>query len=309
MDEAARFRRSFGRAHAGHPACLRDEWLAHPCTDGRGRPVPRPTVWSRRNGPWQRHQLIFVGAAPGNAGGRGAGRLGAHGTRIPFGGDIAGANLDVLLGSVGCDRNHTFLTAALNQLPAAGGGEPALAEMLAPVGAYPSSLHLLRDTVLACGPRLVVALGLVGLRALAAALQLPGAAARPARLPASAALERAGIARGVLTPWPATIPLASGFRQAWQRAWTEPPALHVLLLTHPSGQNMSPFARADTQFHTRMVAARAQLRAAVARLLAWPLPDVRPPLPRDGIYALPEWRELIAPRHEQLDALWRERGL
>jgi uracil-DNA glycosylase len=113
---------------------------------------------------------MFVGAAPGNAGGKGGGLLGAHGTRIPFGGDIAGANLDALLGSIGLDRNHTFLTAALNQLPAAGGGEPATAEIMAPVGAWRSSLHLLRATVLACGPVLIVALGNVAIRALVAAL-------------------------------------------------------------------------------------------------------------------------------------------
>src|SRR5690606_15560808 len=93
MDEDARFREIYRRAHARHPACLNDEWLSQPCTDARGRVAPRPIVWSRRNGPWRRHQLLFVGSAPGNAGGKGAGELGAHGTRIPFGGDIAGANL------------------------------------------------------------------------------------------------------------------------------------------------------------------------------------------------------------------------
>ncbi|MEO5509072.1 MAG: uracil-DNA glycosylase family protein, partial [Longimicrobiales bacterium] len=139
------------------------------CRAKDGSPV-RPLVWSRRNGPWHRVETIFIGAAPGNAGGKGSGDQGAHGTRIPFGGDIAGANLDALLGSVGIDRNNTFLVAALNQLPAAGGGEPTLQEMLAPVGDYENSFELLRDTVVATGPALVVTLGIAGLRAFATAV-------------------------------------------------------------------------------------------------------------------------------------------
>jgi len=265
-------------------------------------------AWSRRNGPWHRHQLLFVGAAPGNAGGKGAGRLGAHGTRIPFGGDIAGANLDVLLGSIGLDRNRTFLTAALNQLPTAGGGEPTLAELAAPVGNCPSSIHLLRDTVVASGPRLIVALGLVAIRSLVAALQLSTAEA-PERLPSLTAIQRAGIQRNRLAPWPATLSPAAAFLSSWRSAWREPPALHVLLLTHPSGQNMSPHAASHTAFHTRMLEAKAALRAAFAELFDRELPTVRPEAPEDGIYALPEWRELVAPRHRQLDALWRKRGV
>lgn len=310
--EAERFRRIFRRVHARHPACLADEWLSRPCADARGRVSERPIVWSRRNGPWQRHPVIFVGAAPGNAGGRGAGELGAHGTRIPFGGDIAGANLDVLLGSIGLDRNRTFLTATLNHLPAAGGGEPTLAEVASPVGTYPSSLHLLRDTVLACGPALLVALGNVAVRALVAALQLPpgeAAGASPVRLPALARLQRAGIVRNVLTSWPDQLAWTDWFARQWQTAWKQPPELRLLLLTHPSAQNMSPFARSDTLFHTRMLEARSALREAVTSLFGWRLPAVRPKLPEHGIYALPEWRRLIAPRHHQLDLLWREHGI
>jgi uracil-DNA glycosylase len=307
MTEAARFRRTFRRAHAGHPSCLRDEWLTRPCADAAGRPTDRPIVWSRRNGPWQRHEVIFVGAAPGNAGGKGGGRLGAHGTRIPFGGDVAGANLDVLLGSVGLDRNHTFLTAALNQLPATGGGEPAAAEILAPVGDYPDGLCLLRDTVIACGPRLVVTLGNVALRTLAAALLLPDDAS-PRRIPSLLRLQRAGLARNRLASWPATLPLAASFRRRWHAAWREPPRFGVLLLTHPSAQNMSPYARTGTLFHARMLEARHALRQAVSTL-GWQLPDSRPQPPANGIYALPEWRELIAPRHQLLDQLWRQKGV
>jgi len=301
---AARFRRIFRLAHARHPACLRDEWLTHPCADEAGVPAPRPIVWSRRNGPWRRHHLLFVGAAPGNAGGKGAGQLGAHGTRIPFGGDIAGANLDVLLGSIGLDRNHTFITAALNQLPVAGGGEPTAAEILAGVGDYASSIQLLRDTVVAAGPCLVVLLGQVAARALVAALD-----GDRSRLPGLKRIQRAGIVRGELSAWPSGLPVANGFRQDWQAAWrdTDPP--HLLLLTHPSAQNMSPFARSETRFHARMLEARTHLRAAVAEVLGWEPPTTRPGLPATGVYSLPEWRNLIAPRHLRLDRLWRAHGL
>jgi uracil-DNA glycosylase len=309
MTEAERFRRIYRLVHAGHPACLADEWLSRACADARGRARERPIVWSRRNGPWQRHQVIFIGAAPGNAGGKGGGLLGAHGTRIPFGGDIAGANLDVLLGSIGLDRNHTFLTAALNQLPATGGGEPATAEITAPVGACRSSLHLLRATVLASGPVLLVALGNVALRALVAALRLEGSDVPPGPLPSLDRVRRAGIERGRVAEWPAALSLPAAFGRAWRSAWHESPRLHVLLLTHPSAQNMSPFAGRETLFHTRMLAARAALRTAAATLLGWQLPAHRPEPSAVGIYELPEWRDLIGPRHRQLDRLWREQGV
>lgn len=308
MQQDARFRRIFRRVHAAHPGCLADEWLMQPCADARGQPVPRPIAWSRRNGPWRRHPLLFVGAAPGNAGGRGAGDLGAHATRIPFGGDLAGANLDVLLGSIGCSRNDTFLTAALNQLPGTGGGEPTLAELLAPVGDYPTSVHLLRDTLIAVGPRLLVALGNVGARASFAALALADDATP--RLPTLQRLERMGLRRG--EPFPIAAASAcfdDAFRVAWRDAWHEEPSFDVLLITHPSGQNMSPFARPETAFHLRMIDARDALRSAVAARLGTALPDERPPLPDVGIYALPEWRERIGPHHARLDALWRMKGV
>src|SRR5438477_7330390 len=142
--DQARFRAIFEQIHAQHPKCLHDEWLNEPCRMADGTLLDRPVAWSRRNGPWHRVDILWVGAAPGNAGGKGAGNMGAHATRIPFGGDIAGANLDALLSSIGITRNDTFITAALNSLPAAGGGEPRPAEIAAPVGAYPSSLHSLR---------------------------------------------------------------------------------------------------------------------------------------------------------------------
>jgi uracil-DNA glycosylase family 4 len=276
----------FRKAHAHHPNCLRDEWLSEPCRYASGEPVDRPLSWSRRNGPWRTVDILWVGAAPGNAGGKGAGILGAHATRIPFGGDIAGANLDVLLGSIGITRNDTFITAALNQLPLAGGGEPTLAEISTPIGEYPSSLHLLRDTVSAAAPKLIVALGNVGLRALIASTHLDTTGLK---LPTTGRLQKAGFRRGEVGEWPGLPP--------------------ILWLTHPSAQNMSPYARTDTLFHTRMLDARLALRKAVEQQLGWKPPRQRAPYPDDGIYALKEWKELVGPRHEQLDALWRAHGI
>lgn len=306
--QEARFRAIFRRLHADHPACLSDEWLMQPCRLRSGEPAPRPIAWSRRNGPWTRVDILWVGAAPGNAGGKGAGDMGAHGTRIPFGGDVAGANLDALFGSIGLDRNHTFITAALNQLPARGGGEPTPAEIAAPVGAYPSSIHALRDTLVAAGPRLVVALGNVGLRALLSAARLEGDDDVP-RLLSPSRLERAGLRRGAVSAWPAAEPPSAAVLAAWQAAWGEAPLPALLWLTHPSAQNMSPFAGVETAFHVRMLEARDALRAAVRAVLGVEPPAERPAPPRDGIYALPEWRERIAARHDRLDRLWREKGV
>jgi uracil-DNA glycosylase family 4 len=248
--------------------------------------------------------ILWVGAAPGNAGGRGSGALGAHGTRIPFGGDVAGANLEVLLGSIGINRNETFITAALNSLPERGGGEPTLAEILAPQGGYANSIHVVRDTIVASGPRLIVCLGNVAARICVAAMQCPDSA----RLPALAALNRAGWARGGLVSLEESPFVSATFRTEWQIAWNRPlPAL--LWLMHPSAQNMSPFARTETLFHTRMVEAVAALRAAAKCVLSTRLPGKRPSPPDTGIYGLPEWRERIAPRNAALDKLWRQKGV
>lgn len=302
MTSEKRFRDIFRWAHARHPQCLRDEWLSEPCRDPRGRAVARPLVWSRRNGPWHAVEILWVGAAPGNAGGRGSGMLGAHATRIPFGGDVAGANLDVLLGSIGLTRNDTFITAALNQLPQSGGGEPTFMELSEPVGDFPSSLHLLRATLLAARAKLIVALGNVGLRALIAAARLASAGLA---LPSQARLEKAGLARGRAVEWPAAIPADADFAREWEGADLP----HILWLTHPSAQNMSPYAGKHTLFHARMVDTRAALRQAVRATLGWRLPKERQPYPQTGIYGLKEWRELIGPRHEQLDRLWRAKGV
>ena len=305
MNEEARFRAIFRRLHARHPNCLADEWVSETCRFANGRADPRPIAWSRRNGPWHQVDLLWVGAAPGNAGGKGAGKLGAHATRIPFGGDIAGANLDVLLGSIGITRNDTFITASLNQLPAAGGGEPTFVELSARVGDYPSSLHALRDTMLACGPRLIIALGNVGLRSLIAAARL---AELGVLLPTQGKLEKAGLARHALSAWPHPVAPDAEFLAEWEQYWQRP-LPSILWLTHPSAQNMSPHARVTTAFHTRMLESRDALKAAVRKELGWSLPKERAPDPESGIYALEEWRELVAPRHKKLDDLWREKGV
>jgi uracil-DNA glycosylase len=315
--EEERFRRIFRAAHADHSACSRDEWLNDPCIDPDGRHADRPIIWSRRNGPWHRVSVLWVGAAPGNAGGLGSSDMGAHGTRIPFGGDIAGGNLDVLLSTIGMDRNETFLVAAYNQLPSRGGGEPTTRELAAPVGSYPDSAALLRDTVIATGPQLIIALGNVGLRTLIAALTRPygapvgdpPASAPPVRLPGTARLAAAGVRRGHVTAWPAGFPLDPGFIAAWHEAWSEAPSFDLLPVLHPSAQNMSPFARQTTQFHERMVTTRDALVAAARDVLGRDVPQPRPAAPGAGIYALPEWRERVAERHERYDALWREKGI
>jgi len=301
IGNVVRHRDIFRKAHAQHPNCLRDEWVSEACRDARGRPVDRPIVWSRRNGPWQPADLLLVGAAPGNAGGKGGGALGAHGTRIPFGGDIAGANLDALLGSIGRTRNDVFITAALNKLPAAGGGEPTFAEISESVGDYPSSLHLLRDTISAVRPKLIVALGNVGLRALVAAarLEIDGV-----KLPTQSRLERAGFVRGTAKPWPDAVEPDAQFVAARNGALPV-----VLWLTHPSAQNMSPYARTETLFYSRMIEARTALQRAAVDVLDARIPEARPAYPKTGIYALREWQELIGPRHEMLDELWRKKGV
>lgn len=320
--EEERFRAIYRTAHAGHARCLDDEWLGAPCAAPDGTPLDRPVVWSRRNGPWRRVEILWIGSAPGNAGGKGSGPLGAHGTRIPFGGDIAGANLEVLMSTIGVDRNDTFITASYNMLPARGGGEPTVAELNAPVGGYPTSIHFVRDTVIAAGPRLIVVLGAVALRVLfaAAALASPPVFARgggdgggvdplPIRLPTAARLEAAGIRRGEAVPWPPALAPSDTFRAAWREAWGDAPLPHVLWLLHPSGQNMSPYAGPTTLFHTRMVQTRDALVAAARAVLGREPRRPRPHPPDRGIYALPEWRTQIAPVLERLDRLWREKGI
>lgn len=262
-------------------------------------------MWSRRNGPWRRSDVLWIGAAPGNAGGRGSGDLGAHGTRIPFGGDVAGANLDALLGSIGLDRNATFIVAALNHLPAAGGGEPTLAELRSPAGEFADSISVLRDTLIAVGPRLIVALGNVALRALMAAWSRPPGSG----LPGLESIRAAGIERNqsiLLQSLAAAEPLVE---RAWRAAWNGPPGPAVVWISHPSAQNMSPWAGTSTGFYRRMIEARDALQRSTDRWLGWSAPEQRPLPPRVGIYALPEWQRRIQGRHAELDRLWRTKGV
>jgi uracil-DNA glycosylase len=304
--EEERFRTIFRRLHRDHATCRADEWLMRPCADRDGRLLDRPSVWSRRNGPWHRVAVLWVGAAPGNAGGRGKGDLGAHGTRIPFGGDVAGANLEVLLGSLGIDRNETFIVAALNRLPDRGGGEPSAREIREPAGGYRDSLALLRDTLIACGPALVVALGNVAARAVAAAW-LHGAA--NAGMPSIGALGRAGWTRHTRIRLETLGRPTPDLEDAWSAAWGPDAGPDALWLTHPSAQNMSPFAGVDTAFHRRMIETRDELRRTARTVLGIDPPATRPPPPTEGIYALPEWRGAILPRLTMMDGLWRQRGV
>jgi uracil-DNA glycosylase len=305
--EEHRFRSIFRTLHRDHATCLDDEWLMRPCAERGGIPLGRPWIWSRRNGPWRRVPVLWVGAAPGNAGGRGRGSLGAHGTRIPFGGDVAGANLEVLLGSIGLQRNETFIVAALNRLPDRGGGEPTTREIREPAGGYRDSIALLRDTINASGPTLVVALGNVAARAIAAAwLRVRS----DAGLPSLAVLAGAGWSRNAVLGGLAAFGAPSpAFAAAWTEAWGDATPPDAIWLTHPSAQNMSPFAGEDTTFHKRMLEARDALRRAARTVLGVRPPARRPPLPSDGIYALPEWRGSILPRLTTMDGLWRQRGV
>lgn len=321
--------------HADHAGCAEDEWLSEPCRGRDGATVDRPIVWSRRNGPWRRVRVLWVGAAPGNAGGLGSGEGGAHGTRIPFGGDIAGANLDVMLGSIGLGRDDTFIVAALNQLPDSGGGEPTLAELSRPIGGFANSIQLLRDTIVASGAELVVALGNVALRATVGAGRGAGDAVSAAngrsgrsagagaggsgrvRLPTLRRLKKEGVVRGELTDWPAEEAPSEAFVSRWRSAWGDAPLPRVLWLLHPSAQNMSPYAGSDTVFHRRMTGTVAALRRAATEIAGIDPPARRPPRPGTraspsasrSIYQLPEWRELVEPRHRELDELWRTKGV
>ncbi|MGH7460005.1 MAG: uracil-DNA glycosylase family protein [Longimicrobiales bacterium] len=306
LQEEARFRSIFQRIHAQHPNCLRDEWVREPCRLQGDRVVDRPSVWSRRNGPWRPAETLWIGAAPGNAGGKGRGQLGAHGTRIPFGGDIAGGNLDVMLGSIGLDRNHTFIAASLNHLPAAGGGEPTVRELTAPIGDYPSSLHVVRDTIVAVQPKLLIALGNVALRVVFAATRLEQISGK---LPSLKQLQKLGLERNEAPAWPVEWPPDGSFLEAWNQASANAPLPHVLWLIHPSAQNMSPYAGRETMFHVRMREAVAALGNAARTVLNWNIPNHRSEPPAGGIYALSEWRELVAPRHHELSRLWQEKGI
>jgi hypothetical protein len=141
------------------------------------------------------------------------------------------------------------------------------------------------------------------------------------RLPSLARVQAAGIHRGVPTEWPEAHTPSDAFMAKWARYWPGGALPRLLLCWHPSAQNMSPFASAETVFHGRMIETRNALRSACAALdprLAWAghraadhssisSPSAGPV--RDGVYALPEWTGLIAPYHDRLITLWHERGI
>jgi uracil-DNA glycosylase len=219
---------------------------------------------------------------------------------------VAGANLEVLLGSIGITRNDTFIAAALNQLPEAGGGEPRTAEILAPVGDFAHSIELLRATVLACGPDLIIALGNVAVRATVAALCDPDRQ----RLPGPARLARHGLERNRLRTLDGDLAPNPSFQKEWHRRWKSDDLPKLLWTTHPSAQNMSPWAGLETGFHKRMVETRDAVRAAASEVFGRAsIPEERPEIPETGIYALPEWTERIAPRLAVMDSTWREKGV
>jgi hypothetical protein len=59
-----------------------------------------------------------------------------------------------------------------------------------------------------------------------------------------------------------------------------------------------------------MIETRDAVRAAAARIFGQrSIPRRRADLPENGIYALPEWRDRIAPRLSAMDRRWREKGV
>ena len=138
----------------------------------------------------------------------------------------------------------------------------------------------------------------------------PGARSGKLSLPSLDALKKNGIERGRVAAWPDALAADAEFAAA--RGAMMP---SILWLTHPSAQNMSPYARVDTVFHTRMLDARAALREAVHAVLGIRIPEVRPDVPQhgngraDSVYDLPEWIDAIGPRHAALARLWREKGV
>ena len=112
--------------------------------------------------------------------------------------------------------------------------------MAAPVGDYPSSIHLLRDTHVAAGPKLVVVFGNVALRTTAASITLNDEAGSALRLPTLNRLRALGFERGRAIAWPEPLEPGAAFLEAWRDAWDDAPLPHLLWLSHPSAQNMSP---------------------------------------------------------------------
>ena len=138
---------------------------------------------------------------------------------------------------------------------------------------------------------------------------LPVSSLSTAGLPSLEQLQSLGLARNVAVPWPADWLPGEGFCATWLETGSEEALPHILWLTHPSAQNMSPYARRETAFHIRMLDALAALQGAARSVLGYNISHHHNVPPATGIYALPEWRELIAPRHNELARLWHEKGV
>lgn len=99
--------------------------------------------------------IMFVGEAPG--------RLGAERHGIPFHGDAAGRNFELLLAQAGFARGEVFITNAVlcnPQTPQGLNSRPSASELA-------ECRPWLRETIELVDPRLVVALGATALRSLA----------------------------------------------------------------------------------------------------------------------------------------------
>jgi len=118
------------------------------------RMVGRPKVLSEANGNPQ-SRVLFIGEAPG--------RLGADRTGVPFTGDKAGENFQVLLDNIGWTRADIFITNAVlcNPRSEEGNNEPPSDAEIANCSAF------LRMTLELVDPEVVVTLGTVALKAIA----------------------------------------------------------------------------------------------------------------------------------------------
>jgi uracil-DNA glycosylase family 4 len=134
--------------------------------DGRVR------VLSHLNGPVPA-KIMLVGEAPG--------RRGAEISAIPFSGDESGRRLDALIAAAGWDRRELFITNAVLCNP-----QTATGNNRAPTAIEcRNCTSLLARQIEVINPRLVVALGAVALRSLAAIaphdLRVSGAGQLPIR--------------------------------------------------------------------------------------------------------------------------------
>ena len=99
-------------------------------------------------------RIMFIGEAPG--------RKGADRTRVPFSGDLSGANFDRYLNSIKLTRKEIFITSAALCNPRSESGanrRPAKKEIA-------NCSNFLRRTIELVNPKVIVTLGSVALEAL-----------------------------------------------------------------------------------------------------------------------------------------------